>query len=119
MKKHTFPYLSLVSLVFLCLTTGVFLGRNLNGGDLVISLPEDMQTQPPPPAETSPFPINLNTATREELTALPGIGDVLALRIHAYRLSRGKLTSLEDLYEVDGIGEATLARIRDLVYIGG
>jgi competence protein ComEA len=55
--------------------------------------------------------INVNTATAEELTALPGIGQVTAEAIIAYREENGPFTSLADLDEVSGIGPATLENI--------
>ena len=60
-------------------------------------------------------PLDLNTATAEELDLLPGIGEVLAGRIIQYREEYGPFQSPEDLLNVDGIGESTLADIRDRV----
>ena len=65
-------------------------------------------------AEVS-FPLDLNTATAEELTALPGIGEVLAGRIVAYREEVGAFTSVEELLQVDGIGEKRFEAIRDYI----
>ncbi|MBO8126614.1 MAG: helix-hairpin-helix domain-containing protein [Firmicutes bacterium] len=59
--------------------------------------------------------ININTASVEELKKLPGIGETLARRIIEYRLKVGIFTSPEDLLQVKGIGEKTLAKIRDLI----
>ena len=57
--------------------------------------------------------ININTATAEELAdALPGIGIVKARRIVEYREIAGGFASLEQLLNVDGIGEKTLESIR-------
>lgn len=56
-------------------------------------------------------PVDLNQATSEELEGLPGIGEILADRILAYRETRGPFRSLEDLKNVEGIGEE---RLRDL-----
>lgn len=61
------------------------------------------------------FPLDLNTATAEELTALPGIGEVLAGRIVAYREANGAFTSVEELLQVDGIGEKRFEAIRDYI----
>lgn len=61
--------------------------------------------------------INLNTATLEELDSLPGIGPAIAQRIIEYRESAGGFKSVEQIVEVSGIGEATLAKIKDLVTV--
>lgn len=53
-------------------------------------------------------PIGLNSATEEDLTALPGIGRALSERIVAYRESSGGFKSLSELDNVEGIGEKTL-----------
>jgi competence protein ComEA len=59
--------------------------------------------------------INVNTATAEQLEALPGIGEVLSAAIVAYRDEHGPFTSVDQLDEVSGIGEVTLENIRELV----
>ncbi len=59
--------------------------------------------------------IRLNQASADELTALPGIGPVLARRIVDHRDEVGRFERVEDLLEVSGIGERLLAGIRDLV----
>jgi competence protein ComEA len=63
--------------------------------------------------------LNINTATAEELEALPKIGPVLAQRIIDYRQANGPFTSLEELLEVAGIGEEIFAAIKDLVSVDG
>ncbi len=59
--------------------------------------------------------VDLNTAGAEELTALPGIGETLAGRIVAWRAEHGPFTSLEDLLNVDGVGETTLEKLYEYV----
>ncbi|KQV76055.1 hypothetical protein ASC61_14165 [Aeromicrobium sp. Root344] len=59
--------------------------------------------------------VNLNTATAEQLDTLPGVGPVTAQAILAWRDENGRFGSVEDLLDVKGIGDATLAELRDLV----
>ena len=56
-------------------------------------------------------PLNLNTATADELAELPGIGPELAKRILAYREAHGGFSTVEELMEVSGIGEGKLAAL--------
>ncbi|HJP65444.1 MAG TPA: ComEA family DNA-binding protein [Actinomycetota bacterium] len=53
--------------------------------------------------------VNINTATLDQLETLPGIGEVLAQRIIDYREEHGPYGSVEDLLNVSGIGDKTLA----------
>ena len=62
-------------------------------------------------------PVDLNTATLEQLDALPGIGPVLAQRILDYRSQHGPFTSVDQLTDVSGIGDATMADLAPLVRV--
>lgn len=62
-------------------------------------------------------PIDLNTATESDLDTLPGVGPVLAARIVAWRDENGSFSSVDELLEVSGIGESTLADIAPLVRV--
>jgi competence protein ComEA len=55
--------------------------------------------------------VNLNTATQAELETLPDVGPVTAEAILAWRSEHGGFTAVDELLEVDGIGDATLATI--------
>lgn len=59
--------------------------------------------------------IDLNTASEEELQELSGVGEVTAGSIVKWREEQGPFTSVDQLLEVDGIGSATLERLRDQV----
>jgi len=61
--------------------------------------------------------VNLNTADAAALDTLPGIGPATAAKILAWRERNGRFTSVEDLLDVGGIGEAKLDAIRDLVTV--
>jgi competence protein ComEA len=61
--------------------------------------------------------LNLNTATVEQLDALPGVGPVTAAAIVAWRQANGKFTSVDQLADVDGIGPARLDKLRRLVRV--
>lgn len=62
-------------------------------------------------------PVDLNTADESALDALPGVGPVTAAAIIAWRDTNGPFTDVEQLGEVDGIGPARLARLRELVTV--
>jgi len=76
-------------------------------GEESVQLPSDVQGDP------KESKINLNTATREELMSVTGIGPSTADNILAYREKAGKFSSVEDLLQVDRIGEKTLEKLRD------
>lgn len=61
--------------------------------------------------------VNLNTATLEQLDALPGVGPVTAQHILDWRTEHGSFTAVDDLLDVPGIGDKTLADLRDLVTV--
>jgi competence protein ComEA len=72
----------------------------------------------PRPAKGAPTaPINLNTATVDQLDTLPGVGPVRAAAIVAWRNAHGKFTSVDQLGEVDGIGPGRLEKLRPLVRV--
>jgi competence protein ComEA len=61
--------------------------------------------------------VNLNTASVDDLTALPGIGPSYAKRIVEYREKNGPFKKVEDLLNVQGIGEKTLEKLKDRLTI--
>ncbi|MGI5337946.1 helix-hairpin-helix domain-containing protein [Streptomyces sp. CA-181903] len=67
------------------------------------------------PAAGPNSPLSLNTATVEQLDALPGVGPVLAQHIVDYRTEHGGFRSVTDLRQVNGIGARRFADLRPLV----
>ena len=71
-----------------------------------------------PAAATAPGqPVNLNTATLEQLDALSGVGPVTAQKIIDYRDEHGGFGSVDELGEVAGIGDVRLASLREQVRV--
>ncbi|GAB3082236.1 ComE operon protein 1 [Corynebacterium aquatimens] len=61
--------------------------------------------------------ISLNSATASQLTELPGVGDATAAAIIAHREANGPFTSVEQLMDVKGIGQAKFDAVKDLVVL--
>lgn len=63
--------------------------------------------------------VNLNTASKEELVALPGIGPAKAQAILDYRKSHGAFKAVEELKDVKGIGAKRYEKLKSEVTVGG
>lgn len=79
-----------------------------------VSLPEE----PAVPGVLEGEVLDLNIATRDDLTRLPGIGEKKAEAIVAWREENGPFRVVEDLLSVRGIGESILAELRPYVTVG-
>lgn len=63
--------------------------------------------------------ININTASAQQLTALPGVGEKLAARIVEYRQKQGGFKNVAELMNVQGLGEKNLAKIQAYLTTSG
>jgi competence protein ComEA len=96
-------------------TTGLNLARKVvDGEQIVVGAPA---APGPTAAAPSGALLDLNTATADDLDALPGVGPVLAERIVEWRTAHGPFTTVDQLREVSGIGARKLASIRDLLTV--
>ena len=104
--------------------TGLNLARLLVDGEQVVvgePAPSGVAAAAAPTPGASPGGpatlVNLNTATEAELDTLPEVGPVTAASILAWRDEHGGFTSVDELLEVDGIGEVTLDRVAPFVTV--
>lgn len=70
-------------------------------------------------AGTAAAAVNINTASKEELTTIKGIGDKRAQEIIDYRKKNGDFKSVDELEKVPGIGPGTMKQIRSQVTVSG
>jgi len=105
--------------------TSLNLARVLvDGEQILVGVPAPTGVAPPaasaPTASASGLPVglvNINTADQIELETLPGIGPVTAQAILTWRTDNGAFGSVDELLEVSGIGDATLAEMAPYVTI--
>ncbi|WP_103348793.1 ComEA family DNA-binding protein [Amycolatopsis sp. CA-128772] len=87
-----------------------------DGEQLAVGVPAPAAV--PGSAPTGSGKVDLNTATPDQLDTLPGVGEVMAKRIVQWRTDHGGFAKVEQLRDVDGIGESKFARLREQVTVG-
>lgn len=123
LKKAEIAAIS-VTLLFLSFTAGYFVGQNKSSNLMSIETQYSANasvedTVSPEESITIELigKININTASADELTALNGIGEVLAQRIIDYRTEYGFFERTADIMNVSGIGEGIFSNIEDLITV--
>ena len=88
---------------------------NSRRGDVSVSSGEAYPAEAAVSAK--PGAVNINTATKEELCTLPGVGEATAEKIIAWREKYGAFRDTSDIIDVKGIGEAAYEKLRDLITV--
>jgi len=94
------------------------LGLALVAVALLAATPAAMAAGQAKSAATTDAPVDLNAATVEQLTTIPGIGRVTAERIVQWREQNGPFRRPEDLMKVKGIGDKSFDKLRPYVKVG-
>lgn len=81
------------------------------------AIPDNSNTSSDTSSTTLNLKINLNTASKEELTKLSGIGEAKAQDIIDYRNTNGSFKTIEEIKNISGIGDALFAKIKDNISV--
>ncbi len=109
-----------VTALFLCLLLALFWrDRTAMTPDRTGTAVETEIQVPQEDIQPDLSPLDLNSATAEELAQLPGIGEELARRIVEYRAENGPFEAVEEIMEVSGIGEGKFTALEDRITVDG
>lgn len=123
MKNIEQTILSCVAVLCFGLMVGIFIGRFGVSPSAQLSTYDQISVNLP--TQTAPYKfdttgkININTASAEELTMIPGIGATSAENIVAHRLRYGPFLKIEDITKVKGIGAGRFEGMKEYITVGG
>lgn len=109
--KKAYIFLTITA-ISIALLLGFWIGRNFYGEKTVIHISTEINSSFPAGGK-----LDINTATAQELEALPGIGSVLAGRIAEYRNTHGPFTDISQVLNIEGVSQNLFARIKDQICI--
>lgn len=122
--------LLMLTLTFAGFCVGLFIGKQREPASVTIyttktltaTVSESTAAPESPPESTQGAAyvdglLDINLASIEDLTTLPGIGPVLAQRIVDYREQNGRFSSVEELRNISGIGEKRLSAILEYITV--
>ena len=116
-KLRVSPALLALCAAVLLFVGTFFLGRASALGEARITVQRAAPASDALQIDSGEGKLCLNTATREELLALPGVGEKTADRILSYRDTYGRFSAVEQLLDVEGIGPTLLEQLRGLVTV--
>ena len=124
-KQIKFDWIFVAVILIFALSCGIYYNGHRPEREAITVTSAGKQEESAPEESDDPAPgilegerINVNTASAEDLDRLPGIGEVRAAAIVAWREAYGPFETVEELLEVDGIGEGILDGLRDYVTVG-
>ncbi len=97
--------------------SSVNLARRVQDGEQLYIRSVEEEEEPGLAEEKGKSLVNINSASKEELMGLPGIGEAKAEAILAYRSRHGDFKKIEDLKKIEGIKDGVLEKIRDKITI--
>ena len=119
MKNNEQTILICIAVLCVGLMFGILIGRFFTDRSVSLSAYDKVTANESTQSEKTAGKININSATAEELSMLPGIGITYANRIVEYRVNNGQFTSIEQLTNVKGIGSVRYDAIKNYITVGG
>ena len=105
-------HLALIAVVVCTFALAGFSGDGYAAANNEVTAPSTTAMSDTKAKKQIPHDININTADKQLLTKLPGVGPVTAELILQYRTTNGQFSSIDELTQIKGIGTKTLAKMR-------
>lgn len=115
-KKSSTIVMIIITTLFIGVILGVLFSEHFSKTTVIYTGKSNFVINP---TDAATIKIDINTATAEELSMLPGLGLELSERIIAYRQMHGPFLTVDDLTYVEGIGKNKLDSIREYITVGG